>query len=159
VAKTKTRQRFVHKRLLTDEERGIYRAFVTLNLAISHRLDEDLRVKSGLTLPEYEVLFELTTAPENRLRMNELARHLLFTRSGVTRLIDRLEAEGYVERDNCGDDGRGVFANLTAEGYATFEAAAVEYIKALRRYFFEPLRNELPTMRRLLACLESDELL
>jgi DNA-binding MarR family transcriptional regulator len=159
VAKTKTRQRFVHKRLLTDEERGIWRAFVVLNFAITRKLDDNLRLTSGLTLPEYEVLFELTAAPDNRLRMNELARHLLFTRSGVTRLIDRLEAEGYVERDDCGDDGRGVFASLTAEGFATFEAAAVAYITALRHHFFDRLRDELPTMRRLLARLESDELL
>ena len=159
MAKTTSRQRFVHKRLLTNEERGIWRAFVTLNFAINRKLDEDLRLEAGLTLPEYEVLWELTNAPENRLRMNELARHLLFTRSGVTRLIDRLEAEGYVERDDCGDVGRGVFANLTEEGFAAFEAAAVEYIGALRHHFFDRLRGELPTMRRLLARLESDELI
>jgi DNA-binding MarR family transcriptional regulator len=159
VPKTSTRRRFVHKPLLTNEERGIWRAFVTLNFAINRELDEDLRVKSGLTLPEYEVLWELTNAPKNRVRMNELARHLLFTRSGVTRLIDRLEAEGYVERDGCGDDGRGVYANLTETGFAAFEEAAVEYIDALRHHFFDRLRGDLPTMRRLLARLESDELI
>lgn len=157
--KATARQRFVHKRLLTNEERGIWRAFVTMNFAINRRLDEDLRLASGLTLPEYEVLWELTNAPENRLRMNELAKHLLFTRSGVTRLIDRLEAEGYVERDDCDDDGRGVFASLTQDGFDAFESAAVEYIAALRHHFFDRLRGELPTMRRLLARLESEELL
>jgi DNA-binding MarR family transcriptional regulator len=158
VAKTRARQRFVHKSLLSDEERGIWRAFVVMNFAINRALDAELRLSSGLTLPEYEVLWELTQAPENRLRMRELAKHLLFTRSGVTRLIDRLEDAGYVERDDVDNDGRGVFASLTKEGFDAFEAAAVDYIAALRTYFLIPLRNDLPTMRKLLARLESDEL-
>ena len=107
-----------------------------------------------MTLPEYEVLWELTNAPDNRLRMNELARHLLFTRSGVTRLIDRLEAEGYVERDDCHDDGRGVYAALTEDGFAAFEAAAVEYIDRLRELFFDRLEGNLKELRRLLGRLD-----
>jgi DNA-binding MarR family transcriptional regulator len=146
-------RRFVHESLVTDEERGLWREFVTLHFAINRQLDEDLRTKAGLTLPEYEVLWELTSAPQNRLRMNELARHLLFTRSGVTRLVDRLEAAGYVERDECDQDGRGVFAALTAEGFAAFEAAAVDYVERLRELFLDRLRGDLPTMRRLLARL------
>jgi len=158
VAKTRSRQRFVHKPLLTDEERGIWRAFVVMNFAINRALDAELRVQSVLTLPEYEVLWELTNAPENRLRMRELAKHLLFTRSGVTRLIDRLEDAGYVERDDVDNDGRGVFASLTRDGFEAFEAAAVDYIAALRTYFLNPLRTDLQTMRKLLVRLESDEL-
>jgi DNA-binding MarR family transcriptional regulator len=154
VPKTKARRHFVHKPLLSDEERGIWRAFVTTQFAINRRLDDELRQTAGLTLPEYEVLWELTNAPENRMRMNELARHLLFTRSGITRLIDRLENAGYVERDDCDHDGRGVFAALTADGFAAFESAAVVYIDRLRELFFDRLRRELPTMRRLLAQLD-----
>ena len=158
MAKARTRQRFVHKPLLSDDERGIWRAFVVMNFAINRALDAELRVESGLTLPEYEVLWELTHAEENRLRMRELAKHLLFTRSGVTRLIDRLEDAGYVERDDVDSDGRGVFASLTREGFDAFEAAAVDYIAALRTYFLNPLRGDLTTMRKLLARLESDDL-
>lgn len=158
MAKTRPRQRFVHKSLLSDEERGIWRAFVVMNFAINRALDAELRVQSGLTLPEYEVLWELTQAPENRLRMRELAKHLLFTRSGVTRLIDRLEDAGYVERDEVDDDGRGVFASLTKQGFDAFEAAAVDYIDALRQYFLNPLRGDLPTMRKLLSRLDSEDL-
>jgi DNA-binding MarR family transcriptional regulator len=159
VPKTKTPQRFVHKRLLTREERGVWRLFVTLHFAINRALDDDLRLESGLTLPEFEVLFELTSAPGNRLRMRELASHLLFTRSGATRLIDRLEDAGYVERDGCDQDGRGVYASLTEAGFQTFEAAAVDYVAALRHHFLDRLRGDLGTMRRLLQRLESDELL
>jgi DNA-binding MarR family transcriptional regulator len=159
VPKTKTPQRFVHKRLLTREERGIWRLFVTLNFAINRALDRELRLRSGLTLAEHEVLFELTFAPGNRLRMRELADHLLFTRSGATRLVDRLEAAGYVERDGCDQDGRSVFANLTEAGFEKFEAATADYVAALRHHFLERLHGDLDTMRRLLQRLESEELL
>jgi DNA-binding MarR family transcriptional regulator len=153
VPKTKPRQRFVHSSLLTDEERGLWRSFVTIHFAINRQLDDELRREVGLTLPEYEVLWELTNAPENRQRMNELARHLLFTRSGITRLIDRLEAAGYVERDDCDHDGRGVYAALTESGFAAFEAAAVTYIERLRELFFDRLKGDLREMRRLLVRL------
>jgi DNA-binding MarR family transcriptional regulator len=106
--------------------------------------------------PEYEVLWELTNASDNRLRMNELARHLLFTRSGVTRLIDRLEAAGYVERDVCDHDGRGVYAALTESGFAAFEAAAIPYIDRLRELFFDRLKGDLRETRRLLGRLTPD---
>jgi DNA-binding MarR family transcriptional regulator len=159
VSETKTSQQFVHERLLTDEERGLWRLFVTLNFAINRALDQELRVQSDLTLPEFEVLYQLTSAPGNRMRMRDLASHLLFTRSGATRLIDRLEHAGYVERDYCDQDGRGVFANLTQAGFETFEAASVDYVEALRRHFLDRLRGDLRTMRRLLRRLESDELL
>ena len=153
--KTKSESgQFVHASILTDEERGLWRSFVTVQFAINRELDEELRKTAGLTLPEFEVLWELTNAPRNRLRMNELARHLLFTRSGVTRLIDRLEAAGYVARDECDHDGRGVFAALTAEGFAAFEDATVDYLARLRELFFDRLRGDLPTMRRLLKRLE-----
>lgn len=156
---TASAQRFVHKRLLTDRERGLWRLFVTANFAINRELDRELRLKSGLTLPEFEVLAELTNAPENQLRMRELAKHLLFTRSGATRVIDRLEDAGYVSRTGCNQDGRGVLASLTEAGFEAFEAAAVDYVAALRVHFFGQLRGELGTMRRLLERLESDELL
>lgn len=154
-----TRQRFVHKRLLTREERGIWRLFVTLNFAINRALDRELRLRSDLTLAEHEVLFELTFAPGNRLRMRDLADHLLFTRSGATRLVDRLEAAGYVERDDCDQDGRGVFASLTEAGFEKFESATIDYVAALRQHFLDPIRGDLGEMRRLLERLESDELL
>ena len=105
------------------------------------------------------MLHQLTNAPGNRERMRELASHLLFTRSGATRLIDRFEDAGYVERDDCDPDGRGVFASLTKAGFVKFEAASIDYVAALRRHFLDPLRGDLGAMRRLLQRLESDELL
>jgi DNA-binding MarR family transcriptional regulator len=71
--------------------------------------------------------------------MAELAERLLFTRSGVTRLVDRLERDGLVERSECPHDGRGVYAILTAKGFDTFEVAAVPHVDGLRRLFFDRL--------------------
>jgi DNA-binding MarR family transcriptional regulator len=82
--------------------------------------------------------------------MAELAERLLFTRSGVTRLVDRLERDGLVERNDCDHDGRGVYAILTEKGFVTFEAAAGPHINGVRRLFFEPLDGWEDVLLRLL---------
>ena len=99
------------------------------------------------------MLWELIRAPGNRLRMAELAERLLFTRSGITRLVDRLERDGFVERDECAHDGRGVYAILTEKGFDTFEAAAVPHVEGIRRLFFDPLDGSADTFGELLLRL------
>jgi DNA-binding MarR family transcriptional regulator len=141
---------FHHTNLLSREERVLWRRFVETHAAIVRRLDEDLRAQSGLTLSSFEVLYELVRAPENRLRMAELADRLLFTRSGVTRLVDRLERDGFVERNDCAHDGRGVYAILTEKGFDTFEAAAPPHADGIRRLFFDRLDGWDGVLRRLL---------
>jgi DNA-binding MarR family transcriptional regulator len=136
---TETDTQFHHTSLLSPEERLLWRRFVETHAAIVRRLDENLSAQSGLTLSSYEVLVELVRAPGNRLRMAELAERLLFTRSGVTRLVDRLERDGLVERSECPHDGRGVYAILTEKGFNTFEVAAVPHVDGLRRLFFDRL--------------------
>jgi DNA-binding MarR family transcriptional regulator len=148
---------FHHTSLLSVEERVLWRRFVETHAAIVRRLDEGLRVQSGLTLSSYEVLFELVRAPGNRLRMAELAERLLFTRSGVTRLVDRLERDGLVERNECPDDGRGVYAILTAKGFATFESAVRPFVDGIRQMFFDRLDGRRDTFDEILIGLASDE--
>jgi DNA-binding MarR family transcriptional regulator len=150
---SETDTQFHHASLLSAEERVLWRRFVETHAAIVRRLDEGLRVQSGLTLSSYEVHFELVRAPGNRLRMAELAERLLFTRSGVTRLVDRLERDGFVERNECPDDGRGVYAILTAKGFAVFEAAATPHVDGIRRMFFDPLGADGETLGDLLLRL------
>jgi DNA-binding MarR family transcriptional regulator len=148
---------FHHTSLLSREERVLWRRFVETHAAIVGRLDEDLRGQSGLTLSSFEVLYELVRAPGNRLRMAELADRLLFTRSGVTRLVDRLEREGYVERNDCAHDGRGVYAILTEKGFDRFEAAAGPHVDGVRRLFFDRLDGWDDVMRRLLHQLAPEK--
>jgi DNA-binding MarR family transcriptional regulator len=85
--------------------------------------------------------------------MAELAERLLFTRSGVTRLIDRLERDGLVERHECRHDGRGVYALLTEKGFETFEAAAEPHTVSIRRLFFDPLDGDGDMLDALLIRL------
>jgi DNA-binding MarR family transcriptional regulator len=130
-----------HKPLLNVEERTVWRTFLRLHAGLTRRLDDELRASLGLSLSAFEVLWVLTTEPENRIRMTELADHLVFTRSGVTRLIDRLERDGLVVRGEVGEDLRGRYAILTREGFDLFEEAAAAYVDKLRELFFAPLRG------------------
>ena len=154
---TEVESQFVYTSLLSREERVLWRRFVETHAAIVRRLDVDLRAQSGLTLSSFEVLFELTRAPGNRLRMAELADRLLFTRSGVTRLVDRLEREGYVERSDCAHDGRGIYAILTEQGFDAFETAAEPHIDGVRRLFFDRLEGWDGVLRRLLHQLAPEK--
>jgi DNA-binding MarR family transcriptional regulator len=156
-AVTEVETTFHHTNLLSREERVLWRRFVETHAAIVRRLDEDLRSQSGLTLSSFEVLYELTRAPGNRLRMAELADRLLFTRSGVTRLVDRLERDGLVERNDCAHDGRGVYAILTKAGFEVFETACGPHIDGVRRLFFERLDGWDDVLRRLLHQLAPEK--
>ena len=153
---TEVETQFHHTNLLSREERVLWRRFVETHAAIVRRLDEDLRAQSGLTLSSFEVLYELVRAPDNRLRMAELADRLLFTRSGVTRLVDRLERDSFVERSDCAHDGRGVYAILTEKGFETFEGAAAPHVDGVRRLFFDRLDGWDEVLRRILHELASE---
>jgi DNA-binding MarR family transcriptional regulator len=153
---TEVDTQFHHTSLLSREERTLWRRFVETHAAIVRRLDDDLRSQSGLTLSSYEVMLELVRAPDNRLRMAELAERLLFTRSGITRLVDRLERDGFVERHECPDDGRGVYAILTKKGFETFEMAARPHVDGIRRLFFDRLNGEGEMLGELLLRLADE---
>ena len=150
---TEVDTQFHHTSLLSPTERVLWRRFIETHAAIVRRLDEDLRAESRLTLSSFEVLYQLVGARGNRLRMAELADRLLFTRSGVTRVVNRLERDGFVERNDCAHDGRGVYAILTQKGFDAFEAAAAPHIDGVRRLFFERLEGWDDVLRRLLLQL------
>ena len=96
----------------------------------------------------YEVLINLQAAPGRRRRMAELADGVLLSRSGMTRLVDRLEREGLLERDPCTDDGRGMFAVLTDKGDALLLHARPTHLDGVRERF---LRHFEPDELRALA--------
>ena len=91
---------------------------------VTRRLEADLLAEHQLPLASYDVLVQLVEAPERRLRMTELAERVLLSRSGLTRLVDRLEREGLVRREACDDDARGLFAVLTEDGFQRLRAPA-----------------------------------
>ena len=104
-------------------------------------LDAELERELGLSLSSYEVLLRLNSEPGRRMRMSELAEAVLLTRSGMTRLVDRLERDGLVERVPCPSDGRGLHCSLTNRGAELFERAQPIHLAGVRERFLSPLKK------------------
>jgi DNA-binding MarR family transcriptional regulator len=107
--------------------------------AMTKALDADLVREHGLPLSSYEVLLFLADAPDGRLRMSELADGVLLSRSGLTRLVDRLEREGLLRRERCEDDARGYNAAITAKGREVFALARRTHLDGVRERFLSHL--------------------
>jgi DNA-binding MarR family transcriptional regulator len=127
--------------LLVADEPGIsaWRSFLVAHARITRRLDDELQAAHGLSLAEYDALLQIATAPDRRIRMNVLAERVILSRSGITRLVDRLEAQGCVERLACETDARGQEAGLTAVGLDRLRTAARTHLDGVRRYFLDRL--------------------
>ena len=113
-------------------------------------LDAELMREHDLPLSSYEVLLFLNESEEGRMRMSELADSVLLSRSGLTRLVDRLERDGLLKRERCESDARGLFAEITDEGRSTFGAARSTHLDGVRRLFLDRFtRDELRTLGAL----------
>jgi DNA-binding MarR family transcriptional regulator len=133
---------------LTPAELGAWRGMLRVHAALAKALDAELEAAHGLPLTSYEVLITLAAAPERRLRMAELADRVLLSRSGMTRLCDRLEREGLLERTTCDSDGRGLFAVLTDAGGELVARARPVHLDGVRERF---LRHFAEDELRVLA--------
>ena len=130
--------------------------FVATNAAISRELEARLMGAHGLTLSDYDVLVQLARSPERKLRNIDLAKAVVLTRSGVTRLVDGLEKDGLVARSSCPSDKRGSFVSITDEGLGRLRAAAQTHLEGVRELFVERLGEEgRAQMDTLLAELPS----
>jgi DNA-binding MarR family transcriptional regulator len=125
-------------RWLTPDEQQAWRATVHLSQLLMRQLDRDLNAH-GLNGHDYEILVELSEAPEHRLRMTELADATSQSRSRLSHQISRMENRGLVRRDDCEGDKRGTFAVLTAEGMAAIERVAPHHVENVRRHFIDRL--------------------
>jgi DNA-binding MarR family transcriptional regulator len=129
-----------------------WRTFLQAHALLSHRLDDELRSEQSMSLAEYDALVQLALAPGRRLRMNQLADRVVLSRSGVTRLVDRLVADKLVARTQCATDARGAEAVLTAAGIERLRAATSTHLRGVARYFLEPLSSaELTGLGRSLG--------
>jgi DNA-binding MarR family transcriptional regulator len=122
---------------LSDTELGAWRGLLRLHSELIRELDSELIAIHQLPLRSYEVLVHLADAPERQLRMSDLSRSVLLSASGVSRLVDRMEAEGLVCRRRCELDGRGFFAVLTDAGEAKLRAARPTHLAGIRRLFLD----------------------
>lgn len=125
-----------------DLELGAWRAFLRAHARLLHRLDEELQAAHGVSLAEYDALLQLANAPDRRLRMSALAERVLLSRSGITRLVDRLVADGMVERFACPTDARGSMAAITALGISQLRAASKTHLDGVRRYFLDVVSGD-----------------
>jgi DNA-binding MarR family transcriptional regulator len=122
---------------LDEAEMGAWHALIRAHSRVVRRLEAELEAEHGLTLPGYEVLAHLSEAPDQRLRMSDLARHAVLTPSGLTRLVDKMVREGLVERQRCGADARVVYAWLTPAGMVKLVAAYPTHLRGVREHFLD----------------------
>ncbi len=123
----------------TSTELGAWRSFLRAHAQLTRTLEAELLAAHELPLPSYDVLLHLAEAPGRRLRMTELAEQVLLSRSGLTRLVDRLERDGLVERAACPNDARGTHAVLTDAGLARLRAAAPTHLAGVSRHVLDRL--------------------
>ena len=129
-----------------------WRAFLQAHTRITRRLDEELRAEHDLSLAEYDTLLTIAWSPGRRVRMRTLADSILLSKSGVTRLIDRLVADGLVQRDTCLSDARGAEAVLTPAGLARLRAASQTHLRGIAGHFLDVIEpDELDVIERAMT--------
>lgn len=127
---------------LTEAELAAWRGFLRVHTALFKQLDAELEAAHNLPLSSYGVLIALRAAPNGRLRMADLAERALLSRSGMTRLVDRLERQGLLKRCSCSDDARGCFAVLTDGGAALLDRARPTHLDGVRARFLAHLDDD-----------------
>jgi DNA-binding MarR family transcriptional regulator len=121
---------------LTLGELRAWRGLLRAHACLAKRLDAELERAHRLPMTSYEVLNHLQEATGGRMRMCDLAEQAQLSRSGLTRMVDRLEREGLLERCSCDHDARGSYACLTESGRERVEEAHVTHLSVVREHFF-----------------------
>ncbi len=119
-----------------------WRAFLCAHAAAMRELEAQLVAERGMTLAEYDAIVQLASVPGARLRMSDLAARVLLSRSGLTRLVDRLERQGLVRRESCGSDARGAFAVLTPAGVHRLREAMPVHLRGIGLVFGDVIGDE-----------------
>ena len=127
---------------LTSAEQLAWRGFLRAHATVVRALEADLQAEHELPLASYDVLVQLSESPERRLRMTELADRVLLSRSGLTRLADRLEREGLLTREPCPSDARGTLAVLTDAGLDRLQQAWPTHLRGVRSQVLDRLTPE-----------------
>lgn len=138
-----------------DPRLQAWTAFLRAHARIIRALERELQDEQGMALTDYDVLVQLAAVEGRRLRMSELADRLMLSRSGATRLVDRLVADGLVERVSCDDDRRGQWASLTDAGHDRLRRAAPTHLRGVAEHFVERLSDdEIASLARMLGRLD-----
>ncbi|WP_261304247.1 MarR family winged helix-turn-helix transcriptional regulator [Paenibacillus andongensis] len=126
---------------LSEKELAAWRLFIKAHAKIIESIEQDLAEQKKVPLTTYDVLIALFEAPDHRLRFIELNRKVVLSKSGLTRLIDRLERDGLIQREKSEEDRRGSNAVLTNEGEKQLRKAWPVYAMGIKQYFAEPLSD------------------
>jgi len=126
-------------KLVAGDGLEAWRSFLQAHAAVISKIERDLDERGLVQLIWYDVLVAIQAAPGHRIRMSALADHLVLTRSGATRLIDRLETAKLVQREPADDDRRGAFATLTAGGRDALRRAWPVYARGINEQFLAHL--------------------
>lgn len=140
---------------LPEAQLAAWRALLEAHARVTEILERELRETEQLPLTWYDVLLQLNEAPERKLRMQELADTVLLSKSGLTRLVDRMEREGLVARTPCPDDRRGTFAELTPAGRQRLRDTAPTHLAGVKRHVIDLIDEDeadvLHTLLRRIA--------
>lgn len=113
-----------------------------MRLLLDLQINRDLMGESGLSEPDYDVLSNLSEAPEHQMRLSELAAHMRWSKSRLSHHISRMQQRGFVERQECADDARGSMLVLTELGHEGIADAAPGHVSSVRRHFIDLLTDE-----------------
>jgi len=141
-------------RVPSTQEIAVWRAFLRAHARVIRTLEDELAQGAELPIASYDVLVQLAEAPDHRLRMTELADRVLLSRSGLTRMIDRLERDSLVRREPVPDDARGMYAVLTRAGVDRLRSASHVHLPGVSAHFVQRFnRRELDRLGQLLGRL------
>jgi DNA-binding MarR family transcriptional regulator len=132
-------------RWLSDEEQRVWQSYLHGSLLLEDHLDRQLQRDAGMPHIYYALLVHLSRAPDMALRMTELAKGVKITRSRLSHAVARLEASGWVRREDCPSDKRGQIACLTESGRAKLRDSAPGHVAAVRQAVFDRLSPEQVT--------------
>jgi DNA-binding MarR family transcriptional regulator len=136
-----------------------WRSFTQANSVVVRALDREMHDELGLPLTWYEVLSRLSHSPEGRLRMQTLADSVVYSRSGITRLLDRMARSGLIQRQPCSHDRRGLYAAITPKGSELFQRARPGHIRRIESHFLRHLSDEdLAGLQKVLTKVVAAEL-
>jgi DNA-binding MarR family transcriptional regulator len=141
-------------RWLDPDEQRTWRAFLSASRALMETLDRELQRSAGMPHAYYEILVRLSEAPDRSLRMSDLAEATGSSRSRLSHAVTRLEQSGFVRREDCPTDRRGLTAVLTDRGFEVLAAAAPGHVQGVRRHLFDPLTPaQVDQLRRISEAL------
>ena len=123
---------------LTPTEMAAWRRYIVASRRLIEALDTDLD-RHDLSMADYEILAQLSDAPDRRMRMAELAEIAMLSRSRLSHRMKVMEEAGWVRREACPDDKRGFFAVMTNKGWKAIVAAAPDHVASVRSRFVDKL--------------------